>query len=120
MVSNPGLDEATKGKLLLILLAFCWGLSWPALRVALDELTPWTTRFLGYCIGAVALFVLLKLQGRSFHVPFGRNWIHIFIAGMLNVVAFGLFGTFAQLPPPPRGSSSSTIRCRSGPASWPG
>ncbi len=91
------MSEATKGKLLLVLLAFFWGLSWPALRVALDELTPWATRFLGYCIGAATLIVLLKLQGRSFHIPFGRNWIHVFVAGMLNVVAFGLFGTFAQL-----------------------
>lgn len=97
VVSKPGLDEATKGKLLLILLAFFWGLSWPALRVVLDELTPWATRLFGYCIGAATLFVLLKLQGRSFHIPFGRNWTHVFIAGMLNVVAFGLFGTFAQL-----------------------
>ncbi len=94
------MDEATKGKLLLVLLAFCWGLSWPALRIALDELTPWSTRFFGYCIGAATLAVLLKLQGRSFHIPSGRNarnWIHVFIAGMLNVVAFGLLGTFAQL-----------------------
>jgi drug/metabolite transporter (DMT)-like permease len=94
------MNEATKGKLLLVLLAFFWGLSWPALRIALDELTPWSTRFFGYCIGSVTLMVLLKLQGRSFHIPFGRsgrNWIHLFIAGMLNVVAFGLFGTFAQL-----------------------
>ena len=97
VVSKPGLDEATQGKLLLILLAFCWGLSWPALRIALDEISPWTTRFLGYCIGSAALIVLLKLQGRSFHIPFGRNWLHVFVAGMLNVVAFGLFGTFAQL-----------------------
>lgn len=97
MVSKPGLDDATKGKLLLIALAICWGLAWPALRIALDELTPWATRLFGYCIGASALCVLLKLQGRSFHIPFGRDWIHVFIAGMLNVVAFGLFGTFAQL-----------------------
>jgi drug/metabolite transporter (DMT)-like permease len=98
--SGSRLDEATQGKLLLILLAFCWGLSWPALRIALDELTPWTTRLLSYCIGSSTLFVLLKLQGRSCHVPLGpggRNWIHLIIAGMLNVVAFGLFGTFAQL-----------------------
>ncbi len=97
MVSKPGLDEATKGKLLLVMLAFCWGLSWPALRIALDELTPWTTRLLSYCIGSATLIVLLKVQGRSFHIPFGRNWVHLIIAGMLNVVAFGLFGTFAQL-----------------------
>jgi drug/metabolite transporter (DMT)-like permease len=94
------MDEATKGKLLLVLLAFCWGLSWPALRIALDELTPWSTRLFGYCIGSATLFTLLKLQGRSIAIPPGagyRNWVHIFIAGMLNVVAFGLFGTFAQL-----------------------
>ena len=90
-------DDATQSKLLLVLLAFCWGLSWPALRIALDEITPWTTRLLGYCIGSSALIVLLKLQGRSFYIPFGMNWVHVFIAGMLNVVAFGLFGTFAQL-----------------------
>ena len=95
-----GMHEATKSKLLLVLLAFFWGLSWPALRIALDELTPWSTQFLGYCIGAATLAALIKLQGRSFHIPAGRcyrNWIHLFIAGMLNVVAFGLFGTFAQL-----------------------
>jgi drug/metabolite transporter (DMT)-like permease len=100
MTPKSGLDEATTGKLLLVLLAFFWGLSWPALRIALDELTPWSTRFFGYCIGAATLAVLLKLQGRSFHIPFGRhgrNWGHLFVAGMLNVVAFGLFGTFAQL-----------------------
>lgn len=100
MSSKPGLDEAATGKLLLVLLAFFWGLSWPALRIALDELTPWSTRFFGYCIGAATLALLLKLQGRSFYIPpgpQGRNWMHLFVAGMLNVVAFGLFGTFAQL-----------------------
>jgi drug/metabolite transporter (DMT)-like permease len=94
------MNEAAKGKLLLVLLAFCWGLSWPALRIALDELTPWSLRFFCYCIGAATLAVLLKMQGRRFRIPagpYGRNWIHLFIAAMLNVVAFGLFGTFAQL-----------------------
>jgi len=97
---RTGRDEAATGKLLLVLLALFWGLNWPALRIALDEITPWSARFFGYCIGAATLAVLLRIQGRSFHVPLGphgRNWMHLFIAGMLNVVAFGLFGTFAQL-----------------------
>jgi len=97
VASKPGLDDATKGKLLLIAMAFCWGLSWPALRIALDELSPWATRLFSYSLGAAVLAVLLKLQGRSFHIPFGRSWLHIIAAGMLNVVAFGIFGTFAQL-----------------------
>jgi drug/metabolite transporter (DMT)-like permease len=97
---KASLDDAAMGKLLLVLLALFWGLNWPALRIALDQLTPWSARLLGYSIGAATLAVLLKYQGRSFHIPpgrNGRNWIHLFIAGMLNVVAFGLFGTFAQL-----------------------
>ena len=63
MVSKPRLDDATQGKLLLVALAFCWGLAWPALRIALDELTPWATRLFSYCIGVAALCILIKLQG---------------------------------------------------------
>ena len=94
---KSGLDDAAKAKLLLVLLAFCWGLSWPAMRIALDEIRPWTMRFLGYSIGAVALFALLRLQGRPITIPRGRAWLHVVIASLMNVVAFGLCSTFAQL-----------------------
>jgi len=91
------MDEATTAKLLLVLLSFCWGLSWPAMRIALDEVTPWTLRFFGYSIGAATLFALLKAQGRPFSIPFGRSWLHVAAASLFIVVAFGLAGTFAQL-----------------------
>jgi drug/metabolite transporter (DMT)-like permease len=70
---------------------------WPALRIALDELSPWATRFLSYSIGALVLAVLVWLQRRSFRISFGSDWFHVLITAMLNVVAFGIFGTFAQL-----------------------
>jgi drug/metabolite transporter (DMT)-like permease len=94
---KPGLDDAAKAKLLLVLLSLCWGLSWPAQRIALDELTPWTVRGLGFAIGAVCLFVLAKTQGSNLAIGSRRDWMHVVIASMLNVVAFGLFSTFAQL-----------------------
>ena len=97
MAAKPGLDDATKAKLLLVLLSLCWGLSWPAQRIALYELTPWTVRGLGFSIGAVCLFALAKLQGSRLAVPRRRDWLHIGIASLFNVVAFGLFSTFAQL-----------------------
>jgi drug/metabolite transporter (DMT)-like permease len=94
---KPGPSDATTAKLLLLALSFCWGLSWSAMRIALDEVSPWTLRFLGYSIGAVTLLILLKAQRRSLVIPYGRDWLHIFIAALLIVVSFGVAGTFAQL-----------------------
>jgi drug/metabolite transporter (DMT)-like permease len=97
VAAKPALDDAAQAKLLLVLLALCWGLSWPAQRIALDELTPWSVRGIGFSIGAVCLFALAKLQGNGLSVPRRRDWLHIVVASLLNVVAFGLFSTFAQL-----------------------
>jgi drug/metabolite transporter (DMT)-like permease len=90
------MDDASQAKLLLVVLAFCWGLSWSAMRIALDEITPWALRFLGYCLGAATLLILLKSQGRDLAIPRGRAWGHVVIASLFNVVSFGLAGTFAQ------------------------
>jgi drug/metabolite transporter (DMT)-like permease len=94
---KPALNDATVAKLLLLALSFCWGLSWSAMRIALYEVSPWTLRFLGYGIGAATLLILLKAQRRSLTIPFGRDWLHVFVAALLIVVSFGVAGTFAQL-----------------------
>src|SRR4029079_10837642 len=91
------MSDATVAKLLLLALAFCWGLSWSAMRIALYEVSPWTLRFLGYCLGAITLLILLKAQGRSLAIPRGRQWLHIIAAAVFIVVGFGVAGTFAQL-----------------------
>jgi drug/metabolite transporter (DMT)-like permease len=91
------MDEAATAKLLLVLLSFCWGLSWSAMRIALYEVSPWTLRFLGYSIGAATLFGLIKFQRRSLVIPWGRAWLHILVASALFVISFGVAGTFAQL-----------------------
>jgi drug/metabolite transporter (DMT)-like permease len=91
------MNDATAAKLLLLALSFCWGLSWSAMRIALDELSPWSMRLLGYSIGAATLLLLLKAQGRRIAIPGGRNALHVFVAALFIVVAFGVAGTFAQL-----------------------
>jgi drug/metabolite transporter (DMT)-like permease len=91
------MSDATVAKLLLVALAFCWGLSWPAMRIALDEVSPWAMRFIGYAVGAVTLFVLIKAQGRSLVIPRGKAWLHIVVAAMFLAVGFGVAGSFAQL-----------------------
>jgi drug/metabolite transporter (DMT)-like permease len=65
------MSDATTAKLLLVALSFCWGLSWTAMRVALDEVSPWSMRLIGYSIGVAVLLILLKAQGRSLVIPGG-------------------------------------------------
>jgi drug/metabolite transporter (DMT)-like permease len=95
--TKPGLSNATVAKLLLLALSFCWGLSWSAMRVALDEVSPWGMRLIGFSIGAATLLVLLKAQGRSLAIPSARDRWHIVVAALFIVVGFGVAGTFAQL-----------------------
>ena len=97
MASKPAISDANTARLLLLALSFCWGLSWSAMRIALDEVSPWTLRFLGYSIGAATILLLLKAQGRGLAIPRRRDWLHIFVAALFIVVGFGLAGTFAQL-----------------------
>lgn len=97
MATKPGMSDATTAKLLLVALSFCWGLSWTAMRVALDEVSPWGLRLIGYSIGAATILILLKAQGRRIAIPFGVAWLHVFVAALFLAVAFGVAGTFAQL-----------------------
>ena len=97
MAAQHGLDEITKAKFLLVLLAFVWGLSWPIMTIALAEFSVWTLRVSGFSISALSLFALIRLQGRSAAIPRGVTWLHIVAASLFNVVGFGLFSSFALL-----------------------
>jgi drug/metabolite transporter (DMT)-like permease len=97
LARKPGFTDATTAKLLLLALSFCWGLSWSAMRIALDEVSPWSMRLIGYSIGAATLLLLIKAQGRSLTIPTARDRLHVCVAALFIVVAFGIAGTFAQL-----------------------
>ena len=97
MNSKTSMSDATVAKLLLVALAFCWGLSWTAMRVALDEVSPWAMRLIGYSIGSATLLVLLKAQGRSLVIPRGKDRLHVVVAALILAVGFGVAGSFAQL-----------------------
>jgi drug/metabolite transporter (DMT)-like permease len=92
-----GSDETAKAKLMLVLLALVWGLSWPIMKIALDEVGVFALRAWGYSISALSLFALIRLQRRSCSIPPGRARLHLGVACLLNVVGFGLFSSFAQL-----------------------
>ena len=89
-------NAATTAKLLVVLLAFAWGLNWIAAAFALRELSPWSLRVAGSAIGAATLFTAATLTGHKLKVP--RNeYIHVMIAGLFNVAGFQILSGFAQL-----------------------
>jgi drug/metabolite transporter (DMT)-like permease len=89
-------DVAGTAKLLVVLLAFAWGFNWIAAAFALKEVPPWSLRFAGSGIGAVTLFTAAMLGGYSLRVP-RAEWLHVMVAGFLNVAAFQILSAFAQL-----------------------
>ncbi|HEY6383558.1 MAG TPA: DMT family transporter [Pseudolabrys sp.] len=89
-------DAATTAKLLVVLLAFAWGLNWIAAAVALRELSPWSLRVAGSSIGAATLFLAVVITGHHLKVPRGE-YVHVIIAGLFNVAAFQILSGFAQL-----------------------
>jgi drug/metabolite transporter (DMT)-like permease len=99
-----GQTDTLKAKLLIVLLGLIWGINWPIVRIALEEIPPWTLRALALGIGALALCVLAKLSGRSLWIPPGRPRLHIAVAGFFNVAFFNLLSAIAQL-----GSTTSRV-----------
>ena len=91
------LQPATRARLLLVVLSLIWGLTWVAMRVALDEVTPWTLRTLNYLFGLACLLLWALVQSRSLRLQRGRDWAHVFAASLVNVVGFGIFSSFALL-----------------------
>jgi len=87
---------ARTAKLLVVLLAFAWGLNWIAAAVALREIGPWSLRVFGTGIGAATLFAAVILTGHKLKVPRGEH-VHVMVAGFLNVAGFQILSGFAQL-----------------------
>jgi drug/metabolite transporter (DMT)-like permease len=89
-------DVAT-ARLMLVLLSLGWGVTWSTMRIALEEVPPFSMRVASMAIGAVTLGLLTWSRRRSFalHTPIAA-W-HVIVASFFNVVAFSLFTPFAQL-----------------------
>jgi drug/metabolite transporter (DMT)-like permease len=81
---------------MLVGASLAWGLTWPALRIALDGIPPFSMR-VGTCvIGASALFAFGFLQHRELRIR-AADRVHVIIAGCLNVAGFAVLTAFAQL-----------------------
>ena len=90
-------DADVGARLMLVLLCVIWGATWPIMRIALYEIPPLSMRTVTAALGSLTLYLACRLHGRSLRVASTRDWLHLTVASLLNIVAFTVFGSFAQL-----------------------
>ena len=81
---------------LVALISVCWGLNWPAVKIVLTQIPPWTLRSIGFAVGAAVLFAYARLRGESLAVPRGERWPLLGV-GLLNMAGFNVCAAFGQL-----------------------
>ena len=84
-------------RLMLVALGLIWGITWPVMKIALNEIPPLTMRATAAALGAVTYCLMCVVMRGSFRVPAPKIWAHILVGSLLNIVAFSVFGAFAQL-----------------------
>ncbi len=86
-----------QARLMLLVLCLVWGVNWPVVRIALREIPPFSMRTGSLGLGAATILLVCLAKGRDLHIPTARAWGHVIVASVLNVGAFTIVTSFAQL-----------------------
>ncbi len=77
------------GYFLILGVTIFWGVAWPVMKVALNEIPPWTFRTISLVCGGAGLMVLAKAKGYSVAVPRGQ-WLPLMIVSLFNITGWHL------------------------------
>jgi drug/metabolite transporter (DMT)-like permease len=111
--AGPRLDAL--GLALLLLTVIGWGVNWPAMKVLLGEVPPFTIRVLSGALGAALLFGIALARREALAVP-RALWPRLMVASLLNVTAWMGLASFSLLW---LGAGEATIICYTMPV-WAG
>ena len=95
VTASPQVDIGAR--VMLVVLGLIWGITWPVMKIALNEIPPLTMRGTAAVLGAVTYYMLCVVMRRSLRIPSLKVWAHVLAGSLLNIVAFSLFSAFAQL-----------------------
>jgi drug/metabolite transporter (DMT)-like permease len=98
-MKNPSPHHAAdaSARLMLVAVSLAWGLTWPAMKIALGEFPPFSMRLGTSGIATVTLFTLALVQRRNIRIRNAVTGLHLAVAGCLNVACFTVLTAFAQL-----------------------
>lgn len=81
---------------LIAMISVAWGLNWPAVKIVLSQIPPWTMRSISFAVSALVLFALVRWRGESLAVPRGQR-VPLAAAAMLNIAGFNILAAFGQM-----------------------
>jgi drug/metabolite transporter (DMT)-like permease len=97
--ASPASDAAIwslSGIALLATLTVTWGFNWPMMKLALQEVPPWTFRTLCVMVGGGALLALTAVTGGRVTFP-ARRLPPLMLVALFNITAWHLFSAYALL-----------------------
>lgn len=99
-----GAGRPLGGPLLLGALTLLWGANWPAMKLALREIDPWTFRTACLLVGGGGLLALVRAGGQPLGVPRVERR-PLLVAAVLNITAWHLLSAYSlTLVPAGRGA----------------
>ena len=78
------------GLILLALVTLAWGVSWPAMKIVLFEMSPWTFRVISVPAAGLIMMGLVRLSGLSLAVR-SDKWVALVIVSFVNVGGWQMF-----------------------------
>src|SRR6516165_4319347 len=86
-VPRPAPHQAADAtaRVMLVAVSLAWGVSWPALRIALNDIPPFSMRVGTSGLATVVLFTLALLRRRNMRIHSSVAAVHLVVAGCLNI-----------------------------------
>jgi len=78
---------------LLALLSLFWGLAWPAMKIVLSEVRPWTFRAICLAAAGAALLALGRAGGAALRVPAG-DLKPLIITSLINITGWHILSAY--------------------------
>jgi drug/metabolite transporter (DMT)-like permease len=78
---------------LLALLSLFWGLAWPAMKIVLGEVRPWTFRAICLTAGGAALLAVARAGGAALRVPAG-DLKPLVITSLINITGWHILSAY--------------------------
>ena len=94
--STAGLDNI-RAKLMLVLLCLLWGVNWPVMKIALQEIPPLSMRTISSAFGALTLLGICAMSRRRFRISSAKTWGHVCVISLLNIGFFSILSAYAQI-----------------------
>lgn len=93
MTTDPQPPARWLGPVLIVALSFIWGINWPAIRVTVQEIDPWTFRAVCMVAGSAMLFGVSLARRMTLAVP-RADILPLIALGLLNVSAYQLLSAY--------------------------